>query len=157
MGRHLAETTRLLKWHHANLVFALLALLSAASAMVLPGPAGQLTGFSSVLLVGALALLAGHAWGVLVIASAEVLILGKAWPIVSSIITSGEPVSGLGSAAAIVTTLAALPGLVLFAATLPFMVEVVIGRKDSAGQRPGELLSTAAAAIWLLQPILPML
>ena len=157
MGRHLVETTRLLKGPHANLVFALLALISAASSMVLPGPAGQLTGFSSVLLVGALALLAGHAWGILVIACAEVMILGKAWPIVSSIITSSESITSLGSAAAIVTTLAALPGLILFAATLPFMVEVVIGRKDSAIQRPGELLSTAAAAIWLLQPIIPML
>tara|TARA_R110002096_G_scaffold44526_8_gene120275 strand:+ start:90177 stop:90482 length:306 start_codon:yes stop_codon:yes gene_type:complete len=101
--------------------------------------------------------LAGHAWGILVIACAEVMILGKAWPIVSSIITSGESLTSHGSAAAIVTTLTALPGLILFAATLPFMVEVVIGRKDSAIQRPGELLSTAAAAIWLLQPIVPML
>ncbi len=132
MGRHLAETTRLLRWRYANLVFALLALLSAASAMVLPGPAGQLTGFSSVLLVGALALLAGHAWGVLVIACAQVLILGKAWPIVSEIITNSGSFSGLGSAAALATTIAALPGLVLFVATLPFMVEVVVGRKDSA-------------------------
>ena len=155
MGRHLAETTRLLKWRYANLVFALLALISAASAMVLPGPAGQLTGFSSVLLVGALALLAGHAWGILVIACSEVLILGKAWPIVSDILTSGASLN-LGAAAAIGATLSALPGLVLFAATLPFTVEVIIGRKDSAIQRPGEILSTLAAATWLLLPIIPM-
>ncbi len=157
MGRHLAETTRLLKWRYANLVFALLALVSAASAMVLPGPAGQLTGFSSILLVGALALLAGHAWGVLVIACAEVMILGKSWPIVSSIITNGDSMTDLGSTAAMVTTFAALPGLVLFTATLPFMVEVVIGRKDTAIQRPGELFSTAAAVVWLLQPLATML
>ncbi len=157
MGRHLAETTRLLNWRYANLVFAVLALISASSAMALPGQASQLTGFSSVLLVGALALLAGHAWGVLVIAVAEVLILGKAWPIVSSMITSGDSASGHTAAAAIVTTVAALPGLVLVAATLPFMVEVIIGRKDSAIQRPGEMLSTAAAAVWLLLPIAPML
>lgn len=156
MGRHLAETTRLLRGRYANLVFALLALTSAASAMILPGPAGQLTGFSSVLLVGALALLAGHAWGVLVIACAEVLILGKSWPIVSDLITSSQPISELGAIAAVVTTMSALPGLVLFAATLPFMVEVVIGRKDTAIQRPGELLSSAAAAVWLLQPLVPM-
>ncbi|MCP4449538.1 MAG: hypothetical protein GY811_30025 [Myxococcales bacterium] len=157
MGRHLAETTRLLNWRHANLVFALLALVSASSAMALPGPAGQLTGFSSVLLVGALALLAGHAWGVLVIASAEVLILGNAWPIVSRIITHSETPPGLGGAAAIITTLSALPGLVLFAATLPFMVEVVIGRKDTVVQRPGEILSATAATAWLLQPLATML
>ena len=152
MGRHLAETTRLLKWQHANLVFALLALVSAASTMVLPGPAGQLTGFSSVLLVGGLALLAGHAWGILIIASAEVLILGKSWPIVSDIITSGTGLE-LGGMAAILATLTALPGLVLFATTLPFTVEVIIGRKDSPVQRPGEILSAIAATAWLLQPV----
>jgi hypothetical protein len=153
MGRHLSEMTRILRWRHANLVFALLALLSAGSAMALPGPAGDITGFSSVLFVGAIALLAGHAWGILVIAAAEVLILGKVWPIVSELSTTGELASHAG-AAAIVTTLGALPGLALFVVTLPFMVEVIIGAKDSRVQRPGEVVSSLAAVAWLLQPIL---
>jgi hypothetical protein len=156
MGRHLSEMTRILRWRHANLVFALLAILCAGSAMALPGPSGDITGFSSVLVVGAIALLAGHAWGILVIAAAELLIVGKAWPIVTDIITSGD-LNSLAGGTALVTTLAALPGLALFVVTLPFMVEVIIGEKDSKAQRPAEVFSCVAATIWLVQPLLPML
>jgi len=91
-----------------------------------------------------------------VIASAEVLILGKAWPIVSDLITSHAG-ANLGGAAALITTLTALPGLVLFAATLPFTVEIIIGRKGSTMQRPAEILSTLAAATWILLPVVSML
>lgn len=153
---HLAETTRILRWQYANVVFALLALISAGTAMAVPGPSGDITGFSSVLFVGSIALLAGHAWGILVIAAAEVLIVGKAWPIVCESITN-DSASTLAGISSITTTLAALPGLVLFVVTLPYMVEVVLGAKDSRVQRPAELLSTTAAAVWLLQPLVPML
>ncbi len=152
MGRHLAETTRLLAWKHANVVFAFLALISAAATMAIPGPAGDLTGFASVLLVGALALLAGHAWGILVIAVAELLIVGQAWPIVSTMLTSPPPHS-IGSYSAVVSVVTALPGLLLFAATMPFLVEVIIGKKGSTGQRPGEILTGVAAVGWILQPL----
>lgn len=155
MGQHLSETTRILRSKYANLVFALLALVSAGAAMALPGPAGDITGFSTVLLVGALALLAGHHWGVLVVAAAEVLILGKAWPIVMDAFTS-DTHSSLAVAAALTTTLSALPGLVLFAVTLPFTVEVIIGKKDTFAQRPTELLSMGAACFWLLSPLAPL-
>ncbi len=156
MGQHLADTTRILRWRYANLVFALLAFLSAGSAMAIPGPAGDITGFSSVLIVGALALLAGHHWGILVIAASEVLVLGKAWPIVIDAITSSGD-SHVALAAGLTSTLCALPGLLLFAVTLPFTVEVVIGEKGSAAQRPGELLSLCAACFWLLSPLAPLL
>ncbi len=156
MGRHLKEMTRILRWRYANLVFGLLAFICAGSAMALPGPTADITGFSSVLLVGAIALSAGHAWGILVIASAELLIIGKAWPIVSDFITTGE-MGSVGGAAAIVTTVTALPGLALFVVTLPFMVEVIIGEKDSRAQRPAEIFSGVAAIAWLVQPLLPML
>jgi len=156
MGRHLAETTRLLGWRYANIVFSLLALLSAASALMLPGPADQLTGFSSVLIVGALALLAGHAWGVLVIGVAQVLILGKAWPIVSDIITTSgfHGLANWAAIAAIATTATALPGILLFATTRAFTVEVIVGHKNSALQRPGELLASFAAVMWLARPLI---
>ena len=156
MGRHLSEMTRLLRWSHSSLVFTLLAFLSASSAMAMPGPSSDITGFSSVLFVGAIALLAGHAWGILVIAAAEVLILGKAWPIVSDMITTGGLSSHTG-ATALIATISALPGLALFAVTLPFTIEVIIGAKDSRIQRPGEVVSSLAAAAWLLRPLLPML
>lgn len=156
MGRHLSEMTRILGWRHANLVFALLAILCAVSAMALPGPAGDITGFSSVLFVGAIALLAGHAWGILVIAAAELLIVGKSWPIVTEVITNGD-LTSLAGATSIVTMVAALPGLVLFVFTLPFMVEVIVGEKDSRAQRPAEVLSCVAAVAWLAMPLLPML
>lgn len=153
---HLAETTRILRWRHANVVFALLALISAATSMAAPGPSGDITGFAAVLAVGAIALLAGHAWGILVVAASEVLILGKAWPIVSNAITS-DAVSSWAGISAITATLTALPGLVLFIVTLPYMVEVIIGAKDSRIQRPVELASSMAAGFWLLQPVAAML
>lgn len=156
MGRHLSEMTRILRWRHANVVFALLAILCAGSAMALPGPAGDITGFSSVLVVGAIALLAGHAWGILVIAAAELLVVGKAWPIVTDLITTGD-LNSLAGATAVLTTVAALPGLALFVVTLPFMVEVIVGEKDSRAQRPAEVLSCMAAVVWLAKPLLPML
>ncbi len=40
-----------------------------------------------------------------------------------------------------------------FATTLPFAVEVIIGRKDSPIQRPGEIFCALAATAWLLQPV----
>jgi hypothetical protein len=144
--------TRILRWQHANLVFALLALLSAGAAMAMPGPSADITGFSSVLVVGAISLLAGHAWGILVIGAAEVLVLGKSWPIVNEMITSGTIASHEGLTG-LIAMLSALPGLVLFVVTLPYMVEVVIGSKDSWAQKPGELLSKLAATLWLLLPI----
>jgi hypothetical protein len=153
VGRHLAETTRLLRWRYANAVFAALALLSAAAAMAMPGPAGALTGFSSVLVVGALALLAGHAWGILVIACSELLIVGKAWPIAASAL-GGHHSALADHWAAPITLLTALPGLALFVATLPYTVEVVIGAKDSLAHRTGVVLSSLAACVWLLYPAL---
>ena len=153
MGRHLSETTRLLAWRYANIVFAVLALISAAATMAVPGPAGDLTGFSTVLLVGGLALLAGHAWGILVIAAAEVLIVGEVYPIVTNMIST-HPVDSVGVATSLVAIVTALPGLVLFAATLPYTVEVVIGEKGSRAQKPAEILTGFAATFWVLQPIL---
>lgn len=152
MGRDLAETTRLLAWRHANVLFAILALLSASATMAIPGPGSDLTGFSSVLIVGALALLAGHAWGILVIAAAEVLIVGEVYPIVIKMI-SIHPVDSFGVATSLVAIATALPGLVLFAATLPYTVEVVIGEKGSRAQQPAELFTGFAAIAWVLQPI----
>jgi hypothetical protein len=155
MGRHLAETTRLLRWKYASLVFALIALLSASSAMAIPGPASDVTGFASVLFVGAIALLAGHAWGILVIATAEMLIVGKVWPIVTSIFTSGTPDS-LSALSATTALLTALPGLALFVATLPFAVEVVLGQKQNRAHRSGVVISSVASVLWLLQPMLSL-
>jgi hypothetical protein len=153
MGKHLAETTRLLRWKYASVGFALIALLSAGSAMAIPGPAGDVTGFASVLFVGAIALLAGHAWGILVVATAEMLIVGKVWPIVTALFTSStlDSMTALSATTALIT---ALPGLALFVATLPYTVEVVLGQNQSRAHRSGVVISSVAAAAWLLQPML---
>ena len=52
------------------------ALLGAGAALALPGPTGPATAIASVLIIGALALLAGHTWGLLVVTSANVLLIG---------------------------------------------------------------------------------
>lgn len=153
MGKHLAETTALLRWRYANIFFAFIAVISASSAMALPGPGGDVTGFASVLLVGAIALIAGHAWGILVIAAAEVTILGKVWPIVMDAITTGE-LGTMTTATAGTALISALPGLALFMVTLPTTVEIILGEKDSRFQRPAVALSAGATLFWLVQPAL---
>lgn len=123
------------------------ALLAAGAALSLPGPTGQETGIASILAVGAIALLAGHRWGLLIAAAAAVGLLGKVWPIVAAPDTSSW---GLVAAWAAVVT--AIPGVVLFFTTLPRTVELAIGRRDGRVHRAGTVAFAAAAAVWLLAP-----
>ena len=46
------------------------------------------------------------------------------------------------------------PGVALFATTLPYTVEVVLGQKNNLSHRAGILLSSCAATIWLAYPLL---
>src|SRR5690606_40605440 len=116
-----------------------------------PGPAGSITGVASVLVVGALALLAGHRWAMLVIAAGDVLLVGQLWPAAVGI--EGAP-SAFGEIATVVSLVCALPGLLLFVRHLPALVEVVLGGR-TRGHGAGVTVSAIASGLWLVRYVHP--
>jgi hypothetical protein len=119
MGRHLAYTAVSRKI--AALV-ALAGLLGALAAIALPTGSGPSPEVSAVLAVGALALLAGHAWGLLIVAASDLILVGGLWPLLAF---HRSPHSV--TLAAALALAGALPGLVVFTRTLPGTVELVLG------------------------------
>src|SRR4051812_39447629 len=56
------------------------ALLGAIAALALPGTTSPASAEAAMLAVGAIALLAGHTWGLLVALSSHVPLVGRVWP-----------------------------------------------------------------------------
>src|SRR5690606_8356038 len=52
------------------------ALAAAGAGFALPGPTGETAAVSAVLALGAIALLARHSWAIVIIAAADVALLG---------------------------------------------------------------------------------
>jgi len=101
--------------------------------------------------VGALALLAGHAWGLLVVALADALLIGSLWPVLAF----PEAQSPTTVSLATFALLAALPGLLQLGRTVPKTVEVVMGRRASNRTRSaGVACCSVLIAVWLALPIL---
>lgn len=144
MGQHLSESaidSRLARW------VAAFGLAAALAAMALPTGTSYAPEIASVLAVSALALLAGHAWGLLIVALADVLLIGSIWPVLLS--NAGDTLK-ITAGVAIV---AALPGLLALGRTLPRLVELVIGRPESRWRPVGVYASGALVSIWLVLPI----
>ncbi|WP_428261314.1 hypothetical protein [Haliangium sp.] len=132
---------------------AAVALLGALAAIALPTEA-KTAEIASILAIGALALLAGHDWGVPVVVLADVALLERLWPLVVYEWPPAPEVQLVTYAA----LASALPGLGLLRATLPGTVELICGRACSPRLRTtavaaGSLLSVA----WLLVPTWQML
>jgi hypothetical protein len=100
-----------------------------------------------VLVLGALALLAGHTWGLLVVAAADVLLLGHVWPILA--FHGSDPV---GQAAAATALVSALPGLALLGVAMPALVDVVLGEPSERARSTGVALCSVGAALALVLP-----
>ena len=128
---------------------AVLALAAAGAAFAFPGPAGDITGIATVLGMSAIALFAGHAWALPVVAVAKVMLLGKVWPIVGLAVTSGDTWMGIAAVGALV---AALPGLLIFIKNLPQAVDLILGRSPARVRRLAISASAIAAAVWLVLP-----
>jgi hypothetical protein len=136
-------------WRHWTKLLGAAALISAIAALAIPGPSGDVTGIASVLAVGAIAVLAEHAWGLLLIGMAEVLLVGKVWPVVAF----GSEVSGWGTSIAGLALVAALPGLIVFASTLSRSVEMILGERETRLYSASVTVSATSAVIWLVLPI----
>ena len=133
------------RWYYA---VAGAALLSALAALMLPGPSGDITEIAAVLLVGAVALLAGHRWGALIVAIADVLMLGKLWPVLAF----GGTEASAAHITAATALLGALPGLVLLGWTIPRTVEVVVGRPSGKLHAMGVRCCCVGLAVWVALP-----
>jgi hypothetical protein len=148
MGRRELENPALMRgWRHWTKILGVAALVSALAALAIPGPSGDVTGIASVLAVGAIAVLAEHAWGLLLIGLAELLLVGKVWPVVAF----GSDTDWAAATAGL-ALVAALPGLVVFASTLSRSVEMILGDRGARLTSAGVTLSATSAVVWLLLP-----
>lgn len=98
---------------------ALPAFAAAIAAMATPNAGGSTGAGATCLAVGALALLAGHTWGLLVLVPAHVAIVGRLWPTIAigpSALPSGDV------AAVTVVLVAFVPVLALGAVALPGII-----------------------------------
>lgn len=134
-------------WRHWTKAIGATSLVSAVAALAIPGPAGEITGIASVLAVGAIAILAEHAWGLLLVAVAEVLLVGKVWPALA--FSSPE---GMGPVVAGIALVAALPGLYLFVRTLPRTIEMVLGKGQTRLHRASVTATALSALVWIALP-----
>lgn len=144
MGQHLTTSaidSRLARW------VAALGLLAALAAMALPTGSGYGPEVASVLAVSSLALLAGHAWGLLIVALADVLLIGTVWPVVAFESSAAHTITGA------VALAGAAPGLLVLGRTLPRLVELVLGRADSRWRGVSVFGSHALVSVWLVLPI----
>jgi hypothetical protein len=130
-------------------VVALSGLASALAAITLPVTA-QTAEIASILAVGALALLAGHGWGLPVVTLAEVVLLGRLCPLV----VYDWPPAPAVQIATYMALLGALPGLVLLRRGLPHAVELVLGPQCAPRLRlAGVALGAALSGMGLIVPL----
>lgn len=125
-------------------------MIGAFAAMAIPGPSGDATQIGSVLLVGALALLAGHAWGLLIVAVADALLVGTLWPVV----VFADTESTRAIVAAYVALAGSVPGLVLLGRTLPRTVDMLVGRRSEKTRSAGVTACSFLIVVWIALPIL---
>jgi hypothetical protein len=130
--------------------FAISALAATGAALALPGPTGAPTAIASVLAVGALALLAGHTWGLLVITIADIALLAHVWPLLA-FGASGPPLDHLAAAAALVT---ALPALAFLGVALPALVDTILDAPSARMRSAAVTACAIGAAVTLILPAL---
>jgi hypothetical protein len=100
------------------------ALVGSIAALALPGTTSAASAEAAMLAVGALALLAGHTWGLLVVVSSHVPLVGRLWPALAH---GHADLHGTGPASALAVVLVtALPALMLAGLLLPHVVETAL-------------------------------
>ena len=124
------------------------ALAGACAALIIPGATSTTAAGAALLAVGALAILAGHTWGLMVSIPSHVTIVGQVWPgLALSHHASGTP---LGAAAIAIVLVTALPALALTAVVLPQIGVHLLGDRSPRTRSlfvAGSALALAAALI----------
>ena len=125
-------------------------LASSLAALALPS-SGYTAEIAATLAVGALALLAGHTWGLLVVTLADVVLLGRVWPLVFY----NWPPNAATQVATYTALAGALPGLLLLRRSLPQTAELLLGSESSTRVRNAATLCGLLLSVcWLLLPAL---
>jgi hypothetical protein len=107
------------------------ALLGAAAGLIVPGVTGSTSAGAAVLGVGALALLAGHTWGLMVVLAAHTTLVGRLWPSVAHVGVGVSGVGGAQGAASIAVVLVtALPSIALTAILLPEVARLLFPERS---------------------------
>jgi len=123
----------------------LTALAAAGAALLLPEISGTAAAGAALLAVGALALLAGHTWGLMVSIPSHLTLVGRLWPQLS--LAGG---SSLRAAAIALILVTAVPALALAAVVLPQIADRLLPRSTRrmrAAVVAGSALALAAALI----------
>ena len=129
------------------------ALGGAAAALVVPGASSTANAGATLLAVGALAMLAGHTWGLMVVVPSHLSLVGRLWPAFALGGPADAAAGGqLGSGAIVVVLLTALPALTLAAILMPKMVNHLLVGKSPRTQ--GLVVAGVALllAAWLVLP-----
>jgi hypothetical protein len=128
---------------------AISGLASAVAAIALPASA-QTGEIASILAIGALALLAGHGWGLPVVTVVEVALLGRLLPLALHDWPPGPAVQ----LALYTALLGALPGLLLLRESLPRAVELILGPQCAPRARAaGVTIAAALSGLGLIVPV----
>jgi hypothetical protein len=125
---------------------ALSALCGALVTLAVPSASGTSAAGASVLAVGALALLAGHTWGLLVSVPSHVTLVGQLWPTFLPTHAGPPPV------AAAVVLVTALPALALTAIVLPQIANHLLHDRPQRMRHAFVAASALALAASLVAP-----
>ena len=105
------------------------ALLGAIAALALPGTTSPATAEAAMLAVGALALLAGHTWGLLVALSSHVPLVGRVWPALTHVNLNAHAVGGdsnVAAGAVAIVLVTAVPVVMLSMLLFPRLLAHVV-------------------------------
>lgn len=107
----------------------MLGLLAALAVLPLP-TVGVTPEVAATLAVGAIALLAGHRWGLAVVVLADIAQIGALWPRAFL----HDPPSTMAQLGVAIGIAGALPGLILLGRAAPELAELVLGHSSPRGQ-----------------------
>ena len=121
-------------------------LLAALAAMPLPGHAHS-PELAATLAIGALALLAGHRWGLAVLVVAEIFLIGAVWPLAFL----ARPPSVAAQVAVAISVIGAVPGLLSLRRGAAELVDLVGLRRTRRATTLAKLsLALTSAVVWSL-------
>ncbi len=125
------------------------ALGGALVALALPGASGTTAAGATVLAVGALALLAGHGWGLFVSVPSHVTLAGRLWP--SLLLQHPGAHHAIAAAVVLVT---ALPALALTVVILPQIANHLLADRGPRARTAFVACSAAGLIASLIVPAL---
>ncbi len=128
---------------------AISALLASLAALAVPGPSSNVTEIAATLALGAIALFAGHRWGLLIVGAADVLLLGHVWPLLVFGNATGWTWAIAGAVLA-----CAIPGLLFITVIIPRTVDLVLGPHSEWAHSAGVTCCALLLAVGVLLPAL---